>query len=402
MQPSSAEADAEAIRLIASRIQAAAAVYESSLPKLYPEGEFSGDTVTGSHRATVAGIRHTDSSAAVGIRIADQISAIAGILSQAQGNVADLDATLGDAGTDNSIERAFHRALIAKTMTDSYSNPVIGANGSLPEYDTAPLPQLGAGFEPDLVDALGGAGSRSGSGDTSPALLAGTGTTNASGPDGSSGPGGPGGEQAAYMAGQAQDTPFTMGSGSDASGASEGGPTPGPLNGAFGAPVAGGAGVGRPTSAAALNTARGGASGGSSGSGLGSAGSGAGRAGGGGVVGGAGSEPGPLGRRMPASLVTPATGANQSAGATPSAGTRGGNPMGSPAGGRGAGKDKDGEHRAPSYLHTRENGEEMVGRLPLVGPPVLGDWARVLDLGPTGENSTPAVPGDKGPDDKQQ
>jgi hypothetical protein len=49
------------------------------------------------------------------------------------------------------------------------------------------------------------------------------------------------------------------------------------------------------------------------------------------------------------------------------------------AAGRGAGKDKDGEHRAPSYLHTRENAEEMIGRLPLVGPPVLGDWARPAD-----------------------
>lgn len=54
--------------------------------------------------------------------------------------------------------------------------------------------------------------------------------------------------------------------------------------------------------------------------------------------------------------------------------------MGAPgAGGRGFGRDKDGEHRAPSYLHTRENAEEMIGRLPLVGPPVLGDWARPMD-----------------------
>jgi hypothetical protein len=64
------------------------------------------------------------------------------------------------------------------------------------------------------------------------------------------------------------------------------------------------------------------------------------------------------------------------------------------AGGRGAGKDKDGEHRAPSYLHTRENAEEMIGRLPLVGPPVLGDWARPVDT--TAADGVPTGPGING------
>jgi hypothetical protein len=72
--------------------------------------------------------------------------------------------------------------------------------------------------------------------------------------------------------------------------------------------------------------------------------------------------------------------------------------MGSPAGGRGAGKDKDGQHRAPSYLHTRDNGDEIVGRLPLVGPPVLGDWARVVDLSTPVEGSQPETPGSDGAD----
>lgn len=49
-----------------------------------------------------------------------------------------------------------------------------------------------------------------------------------------------------------------------------------------------------------------------------------------------------------------------------------------PGGGRG-GREANGEHRAPSYLHTRENADEMIGPLPLVGPPVLGDWARPVD-----------------------
>ncbi len=64
------------------------------------------------------------------------------------------------------------------------------------------------------------------------------------------------------------------------------------------------------------------------------------------------------------------------------------------------------EHRFPTQLleaveaiaWLRENGDEMVGRLPLVGPPVLGDWARVVDLGTGGESSTPAATDGKGPD----
>ncbi|MFC7756247.1 hypothetical protein [Tsukamurella soli] len=47
-------------------------------------------------------------------------------------------------------------------------------------------------------------------------------------------------------------------------------------------------------------------------------------------------------------------------------------PPAAAAGQRGGGRD--GEHRAPGYLIGRENGEEMVGELPLVGPTVIGEW----------------------------
>ncbi|GAB18642.1 hypothetical protein GOEFS_060_00350 [Gordonia effusa NBRC 100432] len=36
---------------------------------------------------------------------------------------------------------------------------------------------------------------------------------------------------------------------------------------------------------------------------------------------------------------------------------------------------EDGKHKAASFLNTARNGEEVVGSLPLVGPPVIGDWA---------------------------
>lgn len=35
----------------------------------------------------------------------------------------------------------------------------------------------------------------------------------------------------------------------------------------------------------------------------------------------------------------------------------------------------DAKHKAASYLSTTRHGEEVVGTLPLVGPPVIGDWS---------------------------
>lgn len=46
-----------------------------------------------------------------------------------------------------------------------------------------------------------------------------------------------------------------------------------------------------------------------------------------------------------------------------------------PPGGRTSGsRDGGGGHTVASYLRTRGNGEELVGSLPLVAPPVIGDW----------------------------
>ncbi|MBD1321679.1 hypothetical protein [Gordonia hankookensis] len=54
---------------------------------------------------------------------------------------------------------------------------------------------------------------------------------------------------------------------------------------------------------------------------------------------------------------------------------RTGGPMGgAPHGGRARGSD-DRSHKPAHYLHTQENGAQIVGSLPLVGPPVIGDWA---------------------------
>lgn len=46
-----------------------------------------------------------------------------------------------------------------------------------------------------------------------------------------------------------------------------------------------------------------------------------------------------------------------------------------PSGSAGGSRDRgDNKHQSARYLNTREHGEEIVGDLPLVGPPVIGDW----------------------------
>jgi len=45
-----------------------------------------------------------------------------------------------------------------------------------------------------------------------------------------------------------------------------------------------------------------------------------------------------------------------------------------PAGGGGVRDRGDNKHPSARYLNTRDHGEEIVGDLPLVGPPVIGDW----------------------------
>jgi hypothetical protein len=390
MQPSSAEADAEAIRLIAARIRAAADTYYGVLGQLYPEGEFHGESVTGSRYATMDAIRHMDDSASVGMRIADQISTISAILTQTQGSVADLEAAYS--GNSSSVARqVLQQTELAKTMLDVYSNPVIGANGSLPEYNGVPLPQLGADFQPIHTAATGTGGGGSGTADNSGLLGGVGGGSSPDGPGGPSTPGGPGADQQTFRGDAADDTPLSLGDSGQTSAANSDGSTPGPLNGAFGTPItAQGTGSGSGLTNAALNSSQSKPGTGGSGS-AGSGSGGRGGGGGGGVGGGVGSEPNPLARRSGTPLATPTAGGGQVPGSGPATSTRSGSPMIPPgAGGRGAGKDKDGEHRAPSYLHTRENAEEMIGRLPLVGPPVLGDWARPVDT--TAADGAPTGP----------
>lgn len=57
--------------------------------------------------------------------------------------------------------------------------------------------------------------------------------------------------------------------------------------------------------------------------------------------------------------------------------------------GRRGGSD-DERHKTAPYLHNREHGAEIVGALPLVGPPVVGDWLPVATTA-TGPHADPAT-----------
>lgn len=116
---------------------------------------------------------------------------------------------------------------------------------------------------------------------------------------------------------------------------------------------------------------------------------------------------GPLSPLSPSSpsVAAPATSTPPAASAT---GPRPGitppvGPAGAPPGGRRPGAEDDDKHKAAPYLHTREHGAEIVGDLPLVGPPVIGDWipqmvpATPEPAPPRPTPDEPAAPSDRSP-----
>ncbi|GAA1481782.1 hypothetical protein GCM10009624_22220 [Gordonia sinesedis] len=92
--------------------------------------------------------------------------------------------------------------------------------------------------------------------------------------------------------------------------------------------------------------------------------------------------PGPTATPTAASAGTGGSGGPTSA--TPSRPVPAGTP---PIGGRH--RTDDERHRPAAYLHTRDHGASIVGDLPLVGPPVIGDWAPAA---PVGTGGTPMAP----------
>ena len=92
----------------------------------------------------------------------------------------------------------------------------------------------------------------------------------------------------------------------------------------------------------------------------------------GGLVGGvgAGNQPGAMARPGTAPGVAGANAGGRAGAGMRGTGPMGGGMMGGAGGAKGGGEDK--EHKTPDYLITLDNGNELIGKLPLVSPPVIG------------------------------
>ena len=285
--------------------------------------------------------------------------------SQAQ-TIRNMQATLASPSNTNAY---LVMTEAAKLMTDTYNHPMSAAASQVPSSPTSDLNPGGGGGG---VGGTGGGGTSGGGG-------GGGGTRMTSGNASDMGEYGGKTDPAGKPAGA--DNPAGPGGGpSNPTGGTSSNDSSGPSNGARNASAdePGGldrGGRGMPDDQSNHTNTAGMMPGGMPAGG--SSGSPSGGRGGGGIggVGGAGgvSE---LSRRLSASVpssTTPAGQAPVSAGGPTS--RNGMSPGGAP---HGAGRGRAGEdsrHKSAHYLHTRDNGEEIVGSLPLVGPPVIGDWA---------------------------
>ncbi len=271
----------------------------------------------------------------------------------------------GGPGTGGSESGA--AGVLGATGSPDAGGSTSGAPGDGPGAGPGgPGSAAGAGrFGPDGPGSGPGAGSGSGAGVT----------TSPGGGFGNVGAAGLGGDTDLapnrYGAAAASLGPSGYGSGGGAGGSGAGGSGLGAIG--YGGGEAGGAGY----QGARFGPS---GSGGYGSGGNGSGGNGSGGVGGGGATGprsGAGPGAGQAGRgatsgigsSAPASEAAAARGAGGQA-----SGARGGAGMGGmgAGGGRGKGED-DYEHSTPSYLVTQEHGSEIVGELPMVSPPVIGE-----------------------------
>ncbi|MFE0749298.1 hypothetical protein [Gordonia sp. NPDC058843] len=326
-------------------------------------------------------------------RIGDALAGATGILGSARGQEGRLR-ELQQHLRDNPEDAASVRHEADRTMTGAYSSPMIGLQQSLPHDPT-------------------GANGRTGG-------LGGVGTGGFSGTGSSAGSDAPRGQAANTVdAGDfGRAAPSAVPTRAGAGGPPPGGGGPGPTTTPTGpaGPPAGPSGRGNTDGTGGL--LRGGratpesetrgasttgshrAAGADGGVESGASSSGTGSGGPGSMAVPSFLAPGavPPPRAPPATPPVPAT---PSAGTTPTSATPAGpvlRPAGMPPagvpGGRRPGAEDD-SHRAAPYLHHREHGAEIVGDMPLVGPPVLGDWIRqafpaVTDPSPGESGETPS------------
>ncbi|AFR48364.1 hypothetical protein [Gordonia sp. KTR9] len=404
MEPGRARGDVETILKAIESVRRAA----ERMQAMFGDGMLgvASDAALEAGRSLSADLTATSDTAS---RIGDALTSATGILGSARGQEGRLR-ELQQHIRDNPEDAPSVRHEADRTMTGAYSSPMIGLQHSLPHDPTgangvtAGLPGAATGGGP----GTGGTGSDAARGQAGNTVDAGDfgrpAPSGAPAPVGAVGPppggGGPG----------PSSTP--SGSGGPPSGPSGRGSTDGSdglLRGGRATPESTTRGAATPGShaAGADGTAESGSRAGASGSGA-----------------GAGADV-PASTAVPAFLSPGAIAPPLSAlpatptPATPTAGTptpaspagpvaqrpAGMPPAGVPGGGRRPGADDD-RHRAAPYLHNREHGAEIVGDMPLVGPPVIGDWIRqtfpaVADppAADSRETSSPrsAPPGDTDP-----
>ena len=363
---SSASGDAKAIQ---AALDAVSKVVES-LTSAFGDDTMLGRAAEGSSAAG-AGVGNVITTAAESVRPAiDALAQARSVLantSQQAGAVRHAAAQIRAHPEDASTLRA----QVVSLMEGVYTNPMISVQTWLPELPAASSDQITGSDSGQGVAAGTGVDSGRGqsgniadsdlNGSAGPGAVGGATTSSptpstASPGAGRAGPGGPSSAAgtSAAGAGEADADRLTRGGlGNADSSANTTAASP-----ANGVGARGAADSGRSDS---LGAGRGGSSGLGTGQGIGA---------------GSGSALAPsLGAARPPGLgaapSTPTTSATPSAGPAMRTGPTSAMPPGSAGGARDRGDNK---HQSARYLNTREHGEEIVGDLPLVGPPVIGDW----------------------------
>ena len=279
-------------------------------------------------------------------------------------------------------------------MTETYNGPMSSAGDGLGLAGTAGAGSLTAGAGGGA--AGGGAGSSADPSSAARSSAAGAtdigdyGTQSATPPTAPPGGGTSADPAVSSSAAGSADSPLPLGDGSASGGGGDG---PDSLTrGGLGSPDSSSGAVA--PAAMMPGSAAGGA-------GAARLAGGAGGASAGGSGGSSGANTAALSRRLSApmpSAAAPTTGtpATTPVGAGPSRG--GAAPMGAPHGGRGGRGSGDSQHKSAHYLHTTENGADIIGTLPLVGPPVIGDWAPPQAVAPAKPDDGPAQDSDDNPD----
>ncbi|WP_246007710.1 hypothetical protein [Gordonia oryzae] len=357
MKQGAAQGDADAVLVAIEKVEEIA---RALLNGFTDDGVLMGQAARGAVDAALRLGGEMSAGVADARRSAAAMTEAAGILGATHGQKPLLEAyriRLHDHPEDAGAVRSQVRGI----MRSTYGGPIVGAAASLPS-PTAPIgTDSYSGVRDGAGPAEGTSTSGSGpSGTKQSASLTDIDDTGPSGPGG--GPGGAGGPTggdpqttAVPTAGPTSTT--ATGAGSGPSGSRGGGNDPSTLTrGGLGSPVTPGAAI--PVSGRGTTNGAGGPEGVT--------------AGGIGLPEGVISLP-PTAFAPPlTSVSTPAAGAG-----TPGSPGGGMRPTTGPGAGPGAGgvRSRDTRHRPAHYLSDGENGREIVGELPLVGPPVIGDWS---------------------------